>query len=359
MRISPSQLVYKPKLDIKTSASENMAANTITQGYEAAIYDRQIRLWGLDAQQRHDVTRNLIRDSHILVAGIRAISNEALKNLALAGVGSITLLDHGIVREEDLGAQFFLTHADIGKNRAVAAAPAIQALNPRVSVQVDQEDIRPKDDAYFQSFDIVCLIHTDPELVTRIDRLRREVNKPFYAADAFGWFGYIFCDLMTHAYTEEKKTLPPGAKSTQEPIVKRTKHIEQYDSFEVSLQRDWSNMTLKALKKRVPVVHFLTHSLLKFQQEHKRSPTEHDADLLKQSKAKYLQQMGVSDPDILDDSLIMDLARFYETELAPVAAILGGVLAQEIIRALSGKEFPIQNWFFYNGLDGSGVTYKV
>ncbi|KAG0172262.1 SUMO-activating enzyme subunit 1 [Apophysomyces sp. BC1034] len=309
-----------------------MAAHTITQGTISVI---------------------------LLTKSIRAISVEMLKNLALAGVGNITVLDHETVREEDLGSQFFLTHADINKNCALAAAPAIRALNPRVGVTVDQDNIHAKEDAYFQSFDIVCLIHSDPGLVSRVDQLRRDVNKPFYAADAFGWFGYIFCDLMRHTYTEEKKTLPPGAKSTQEPIVKRTKRIEQYDSFDVSMRKDWSDMTLKSLKKRVPVVYFLTQILLKFQQEHKRVPTEQDADLLKQNKADYLQQMGVSDPDILDDALVTDLARLFDTELAPIAAVVGGVLAQEIIRALSAKEFPIQNWFFYNGLDGSGVTQKI
>lgn len=52
----------------------------------------------------------------MLVAGLRALSNEVCKNLALAGIGSITILDHEIVTEEDLGAQFFLSDSDIGKN---------------------------------------------------------------------------------------------------------------------------------------------------------------------------------------------------------------------------------------------------
>lgn len=47
-----------------------------------------------------------------------------------------------------------------------------------------------------------------------------------------------------------------------------------------------------------------------------------------------------------------DLATLLETEMAPVAAILGGVLAQEMIKVLSKKELPIQNWFYYEGLNG-------
>lgn len=40
------------------------------------------------------------------------------------------------------------------------------------------------------------------------------------------------------------------------------------------------------------------------------------------------------------------------TEISPVAAILGGILAQDILRTLSANELPIKNWLFYNGLDG-------
>jgi ubiquitin-like 1-activating enzyme E1 A len=47
---------------------------------------------------------------------MRALSDEICKNLALAGVSSITLLDSELVTEEDLGAQFFLSEEDIGKN---------------------------------------------------------------------------------------------------------------------------------------------------------------------------------------------------------------------------------------------------
>lgn len=57
-----------------------------------------------------------IGKAHILIANVRALSNEVCKNLALAGVASITLLDHGIVKEYDLGSQFLLREDDIGKN---------------------------------------------------------------------------------------------------------------------------------------------------------------------------------------------------------------------------------------------------
>lgn len=57
-----------------------------------------------------------IRTANILLVSIRALANEVAKNLVLAGIGSITLADHEVVTENDLGAQFFITEADVGKN---------------------------------------------------------------------------------------------------------------------------------------------------------------------------------------------------------------------------------------------------
>jgi ubiquitin-like 1-activating enzyme E1 A len=52
---------------------------------------------------------------------VKALANEVAKNLVLAGIGSLTIIDHQVVTEEDLGAQFFIAQAQseqnvIGKN---------------------------------------------------------------------------------------------------------------------------------------------------------------------------------------------------------------------------------------------------
>ncbi|KAI7866459.1 hypothetical protein BDF14DRAFT_1813513 [Spinellus fusiger] len=324
--------------------------SSITQD-EAAIYDRQIRLWGLDAQER-------IRKAHILIAGVRALSSEVVKNLALAGVGSITLLDHCSVEESDLGAQFFLSEADVGMNRAAATAPGVKALNPRVDVVVDKDSIASKDDSYFEFFDIVCVLGAEYSVLSRINNVRRDVGKPFYAADTFGWIGYFFCDLTQHTFVEEKKILPHG-KSTQEPTIVRTTCVENYVSLEESLKKDWSGMTPKALKKRVSPVAFMIHILFHFQRQHNRSPQPEDLDDILKQKPEYLLAMGIKEESVLEDVYLTDLATLLATEMAPVAAIVGGVLAQEMIKVLSAKELPVQNWFYYNGRDGSGLVHQL
>jgi len=75
---------------------------------EIALYDRQIRLWGVQAQEK-------IRNAHILLVNVKALGNEVAKNLVLAGIASLTVVDNGIVTPDDLGAQFFLTEHDIGQ----------------------------------------------------------------------------------------------------------------------------------------------------------------------------------------------------------------------------------------------------
>jgi ubiquitin-like 1-activating enzyme E1 A len=96
--------------------------------------------------------------------------------------------------------------------------------------------------------------------------------------------------------------------------------------------------------------------LLKFQKQHNRSPTKHDAESLISNKAQYLNEMGISNESLLDDDLLKEVAELLDTEISPVAAIVGGILAQDILRTLSANELPIQNWFYFNGHDGKHET---
>lgn len=57
-----------------------------------------------------------IRTANILLVRIKALANEVAKNLVLAGIGSLTIVDHELVTEDDLCSQFLLSEADIGTN---------------------------------------------------------------------------------------------------------------------------------------------------------------------------------------------------------------------------------------------------
>lgn len=57
-----------------------------------------------------------LRSANLLLVGMRALANEIAKNLVLAGIGSLTILDDQLVTEEDLGSQFFISELHVGMN---------------------------------------------------------------------------------------------------------------------------------------------------------------------------------------------------------------------------------------------------
>lgn len=97
------------------SASAPAAVAQITED-EASLYDRQIRLWGLEAQNR-------MRGSTVLVLGLRGVAHETIKNLVLAGIGRLIVMDDGEVTEEDLGSGFLFREEECAVGQEVSDGP--------------------------------------------------------------------------------------------------------------------------------------------------------------------------------------------------------------------------------------------
>jgi ubiquitin-like 1-activating enzyme E1 A len=56
-----------------------------------------------------------MRTASVLLVTLRGLSTEVAKNIVLAGVGRLTLLDQVDVSPEDLGSGFFFRDEDVGK----------------------------------------------------------------------------------------------------------------------------------------------------------------------------------------------------------------------------------------------------
>ncbi|KAI1300550.1 SUMO-activating enzyme subunit 1 [Mortierella claussenii] len=314
---------------------------------EAALYDRQIRLWGLEAQHR-------MRNASILIAGIRALSNEVCKNIILAGVGSITLLEHETVTEEDLGAQFLVRQEDIGRNRAEAAAERARLLNPRVKVIVDKEEITNKPDSFFKEFNIVCLTGCNLEQMIRIDHACRHTKTGLYAAGVHGFFGFIFCDLTQHDYREESQE--SATEKGKEPETTITQRTQTYDSLASTLESSWGYPKPRVLRRKVSPLFFAIQALWLFQREHggrlPQANNQQDLKAILKLRDDRLKSAQVEDT-FVSDELIHLLVDAVSAELSPVCAIVGGFLAQDILKTLSGKDAPLLNYFLYNGIEGN------
>lgn len=94
-------------------------------------YGRQMILdgFGLEAQLK-------LQNSSVVVIGAGGLGCPALQYLAAAGVGRLGIIDHDTVELSNLQRQILHTDKTIGSPKAVSAARAIAALNPRVNIDV-------------------------------------------------------------------------------------------------------------------------------------------------------------------------------------------------------------------------------
>ena len=88
---------------------------------QAAVYDRQLRVWGVEAQRRLGASR-------ILVAGLTGLAAEACKNVALAGVGALVLYDDG-APAVDAAPGNFLAASGLADAAGTADADALTVAN--------------------------------------------------------------------------------------------------------------------------------------------------------------------------------------------------------------------------------------
>jgi ubiquitin-like 1-activating enzyme E1 A len=336
---------------------------------EIALYDRQIRLWGVAAQES-------LRKANILLVSMRALANEVAKNLVLAGINSLTVIDHKNVTEDDLGAQFFISEADVGKNRAQAAAPSIQRLNNRVKVIIDTSDIHTKQHTYMQNYELVIATDLDFPTLSAINSACRQANTPFYAAGAHGFYGYIFADLMTHEYMVKSEPSNVEIKAGSKPnsnhtILSVQKKREDNKPWQIVEHRrvfsDINNANTSSLhpfiqsnRRRLKDVTFLLpclRALWEFEQAFERSPAPifnpDDLRIYTTLAMQKSQELGLPSENMKSE-LLRKFLQNVGSELPPVTAMLGGLLAQDAINVIQHCEAPINNLCLFDG-----ESYKV
>jgi len=324
---------------------------------EAALYDRQIRLWGLDAQKR-------LRGSRVLLVGLTGLGAEVAKNLTLSGIKSLTLLDHRVARKGS--ANFLVPESSIGKNVAEASSERVQRLNPMVQILVDTDDISTKSEEFFGEFDVVCTTCISTEEAYRINAVCRKHSVPFYFGDTFGFVGFFFVDLIEHEFAEDvsipvvsKDDGSPSKKSkTELTETKTVKKTVDYVSYQTAFESDISHIP-KRNWRRIKEHVIMMKTLMIFRSQMNRDPeaSSRDSDLSKlyEIRDHVLHEMKIEEQIVKNASFNVTFG-----EMSPSAAVLGGVLAQEVIKAVSHKDVPIRNFFFFNGAtDCSGLVEAI
>lgn len=318
---------------------------------EADLYDRQIRLWGLESQKK-------LRAADVLLINVRALGAEIAKNILLSGIKSLTFLDDGTVTQEDLMTNFLLPRDSLGKNVAEAVLDRARNLNSMVQISADSQSVNDKDQMFYKKFTLIVATRLPTEQLISINQICRQNGTQFLCGDVFGLFGYTFSDLQIHEYyvdsvqfVANKKRKLDKDKKVDQTTVRVVKNIT-YVPLQDALGVDWTPEEQKKVTKLTPW-YLLARVLLRFRDVHKRNvlAEERDADItkLKEIRDKLLKSLDINTERLPDETFDLVFG-----EVVPVCAIVGGVLAQEIIKAVSHNEAPLNNMFFFDPNNFSG-----
>src|SRR5512136_2643059 len=94
---------------------------------ERERYKRQILLFGEEGQEQ-------LKGAHIFIAGAGGLGSPIAIYLAVAGIGTITIVDMDTVDQSNLNRQILHTDRDIGKKKTVSAIEKLQQYNGDITI---------------------------------------------------------------------------------------------------------------------------------------------------------------------------------------------------------------------------------
>lgn len=375
---------------------------------EAELYDRQIRLWGVNAQGR-------IRESKVLMLGFNGVASEVAKILVLAGIDTLTIVDDQPLQENDLESNLFCRPSKSTERqyRTDDVKSKLKVLNPLVKVNIDNSPITSKTVSDFENYDLVTL-HSFMTIdeISKIDEFCRSSKTKFYLILDYGFFGFVFNDLgdefkftyeqfgsvndqqissQNHGSQKDPISLDgpeddqddigyaSSDNEDEQPRKKRRRHQsparEPVTKSEDTKQtivgtlsyvpfRDMISLKNSLFTKQTNPSLLVSIAMLKFFTQYKHLPRG-TPDKDRQEDTSRLNEIIVSMKDSLNlhDKIFERLEKSWSENiygsLSPVCAVVGGVAGQDLIRALSNKDIPIVNTFSFDGIAMNGTVEKV
>lgn len=308
----------------------------ISEG-EVAVYDRQLRLWGVSAQQR-------LLKAKVLVWGFEGSNIEACKNLVLAGV-SVVIRDHREVKPADVAFDYFLRDEDLGRNRAESASRRVQEMNPLCVVS--SSVAKPEAKESFEGYAAVCatpgVFGYDASRLCEVDAACRAVGAGFFLTASAGQSAMIFSDLHNHVVKE--RSPPQGSQEA-------TKEVEEkfdFPSFQEFVELGLDEMRTAKVDASFDLYQRFFAFLMSEKAPLDAAAPDRFASTCKSIAAGGLCSIGLETP-----------ADFYRLTLfeplAHVSSILGGLLSQEVIKAITQRDPPLFNTILFSAPSSTALV---
>ncbi|TVY92533.1 Ubiquitin-activating enzyme E1, partial [Lachnellula willkommii] len=395
-------------MDTKMQVDESVVGKN---DIDESLYSRQLYVLGHEAMKRMSA-------SNVLIVGLKGLGVEIAKNIALAGVKSLTVYDPAPALISDLSSQFFLYPEDVGKPRAAVTAPRVAELNAYTPVSIHQSDSLTSNLSQFDQYQVVVLTNTPIKDQIIIGDYLHSKGIYLVVADTFGLFGSIFCDFgpkftvldptgetpasgivagideegLVSALDETRHGLEDGdfvtftelvgmeALNMSDPRkvtvkgpytfsigdvsglgtykkggmyqqVKMPKFID-FQTISTALKSPEFLISDYAKFDRPRQLHIGFQALHAFAEKHGHFPRPmHQEDaLVVIGSAKAFAEKEKLDVDV-DEKLLTELSYQAQGDLSPMAAFFGGLAAQEVLKAVSGKFHPINQWLYFDSLE--------
>ena len=138
-------------------------------------YNRQIKLFGKSGQRK-------LRNSKIAIVGLGGLGCMVTTYLTAAGVGTLVLIDHDVVKLSDLNRQFLHWTTDIGKKKIVSAKRKLKLLNPEVEFVVYDEKIKniETSEKIFENVDGIVDCTDSFEVRYLLNKIALKLNIPLF-----------------------------------------------------------------------------------------------------------------------------------------------------------------------------------
>mmetsp|Transcript_12575 Transcript_12575/g.21836 ORF Transcript_12575/g.21836 Transcript_12575/m.21836 type:complete len:343 (+) Transcript_12575:98-1126(+) len=320
----------------------------ISEG-EVAVYDRQLRLWGVQAQQR-------LLKSKVLVWGIEGSSVEVCKNLVLAGV-NLTVRDHRPVADADVAFNYFLRTEDVGSKRAERVAAKLQEMNPLNTVGASSGSFSEGSDWELKDYDVVLLslgvLDWDVSRALAINQYCRKAGICFFLPISAGELAFFFSDLKEH--TVQERSSAQGGSAAPEATPKEPAAPETLSFPSLS---EWAQCAPKQLQEQKVDASVLLFSLF-VNFLHKSDGTlKIGAD----AAGRFEEFCSTEKCMPIIDGIVglkEVYSLFFMEPLVHVASIAGGLLAQEVIKAITKRDPPMMNCVCFNANTSAALVERI
>jgi len=186
-------------MDVDSEFKENDDAKVDEQ-----LYSRQLYVIDHESMAK-------MQKASVLIAGMNGLGAEIAKNTILAGVKSVSIMDHSTVRIRDLGSNFYLRPDAVGKQtRAQCCIAQLKSLNPHVRTQaITDKSLSLEALIESKQYDVIVMVGYPLKDCLKYNQLTHKLGLGFISCDAAGVFGQLFVDLGPHFECTDLTGEPP------------------------------------------------------------------------------------------------------------------------------------------------------